>query len=373
MLTKPQEIPTLYSNCSYGYICLLDANCELRMKFIGLPLVPKLVPRIEMNSRCYALLLLIGLMFAGCAPQRNVDSSSASGARSYPISIIATVGMVADIVREVGGNKVAVKQLMGAGVDPHLYKATRDDMVMLQSGDMIFYSGLMLEGKMGDTFVKISRSKPVIAVTEKIDESYLLEPDGAAGHADPHVWMDVAAWTRCIDVVVESLTDFDPMNGTMYRERAEAYRARLAKLHAYGKEVVASIPESGRVLITSHDAFNYLGRAYGLDVIGVQGISTESEAGLQQINELVDLLVQRRVGSVFIETSVSQKSIQALVEGAKARGHEVVIGGELFSDAMGEEGTYEGTYEGMLDHNFTIIARALGGTAPANGLNGKLR
>lgn len=290
----------------------------------------------------------------------------------YPIRAIATVGMVADIVENVGGEHVEVTQIMGSGVDPHLYKATRDDVATILRGDIIFYAGLMLEGKMADTLIKVSRRKPVFAVTELIDEGTLLEPDDFQGHYDPHVWMDVAAWSKCVDAVANALAQFDPSHASDYQTNAEAYREQLAELHEYGKKALGSIPPEQRVLITSHDAFNYFGRAYGLDVQGVQGISTESEAGLQRVNQLVKMIVDKGVRAVFVESSVPRKNIDALIEGARAGGHRVKVGGELFSDAMGKSGSYEGTYIGMLDHNITVTARALGGEAPAKGLHGKL-
>lgn len=292
--------------------------------------------------------------------------------RRWAVQAVATVGMVADLVRHVGGDHVDVTQIMGAGVDPHLYKATRDDVATIMAADIVFYSGLMLEGKMSDTLVTIGRRKPVYAVTELIPQDSLLEPDDFSGHYDPHVWMDVAAWSRCVDAVAAALSEFDPEHAEEYASNAREYRERLQRLHEYGQTSLGSIPESSRVLITSHDAFNYFGRAYGLTVLGVQGLSTESEAGLQRINELVDLLVDRKIQAVFVESSVPRKNIEALVDGARSRGHDVRIGGELYSDAMGAPGTYEGTYEGMLDHNITVVTRSLGGDAPAGGLNGQL-
>lgn len=281
--------------------------------------------------------------------------------------------MVADVVRNVGGKHVAVTQLMGAGVDPHLYKATRDDVQTIMGGDIVFYSGLMLEGKMIDTLVKISRNKPVYAVTEMIEEQSLLEPQDFAGHYDPHVWMDLSAWAKCVDAVAKALGEFDPAHASEYQANADAYRKQLLELYEYGRKSIATIPEKSRVLITSHDAFNYFGRAYGIEVQGVQGISTESEAGLQRVNELVDLIVDKQVKAVFVESSVPRRNIEAIASGARSRGHEVAIGGELFSDAMGEEGTYEGTYLGMLDQNITLTTRALGGEAPEKGHFGKLK
>lgn len=310
--------------------------------------------------------LLLAAVAAGC------NAAGSAGAPKYPIQAVATVGMVADVVRNVGGEHVAVMQLLGPGVDPHLYKPTRDDVQTILGGDIVFYSGLMLEGKMADTLVKVARSKPVVAVTEQIDAKELLEPEDFQGHYDPHVWMDVSAWSKCVDVVAKQLAEFDPSHAADYQANAQQYRQQLAKLHEYGQKAIGSIPKERRVLITSHDAFNYFGRAYGLEVQGVQGISTESEAGLQRVNALVDLIVDQGVPAVFIESSVPRKNIDALVEGARSKGHKIIVGGELFSDAMGDAGTYEGTYVGMLDHNITLVGRALGGEAPAKGLNGKL-
>lgn len=320
------------------------------------------------------LLVVAAAAAVGCGGEPGAEGSRPVGGTrpAGTIRAIATVGMVADVVRNVGGKHVEVGQIMGAGVDPHLYKATRDDVQAMIDADIVFYSGLMLEGKMTDTLVKVSRRKPVYAVTESIGEDALLEPEDFAGHYDPHVWMDISAWSRCADSVAEALAKLDPANAANYRSNAEAYRAQLAALHEYGQKSLGSIPRDGRTLVTSHDAFNYFGRAYGLDVQGVQGISTESEAGLQRINELVEMIVSRKVPAVFVESSVPRKNIEALVGGAEARGHQVVIGGELFSDAMGTEGTYEGTYVGMLDHNITLVTRALGGEAPAKGMQGKL-
>ncbi len=321
------------------------------------------------NVSIVVSLLLVGLV-AGCST--DADSTAAGWQGRYPIQAVATVGMVADIVRHVGGPHVEVTQIMGAGVDPHLYKTTRDDVELIMNGDIVFYSGLMLEGKMIDTLVRIGRSKPVYAVTEMIEPEFLLEPDDFAGHYDPHVWMDVSAWAKCVDAVAKALEEFDPPHSSEYQQNAERYRKELEALHEYGRQRIATIPKERRVLITSHDAFNYFGRAYVLDVQGVQGISTESEAGLQRINELVDMLVDKKIKGVFVESSVPRKNVEAIAAGARARGHEVIIGGELFSDAMGEHGTYEGTYVGMLDHNITLTTRALGGDAPERGFHGKL-
>ncbi|MGH8503263.1 MAG: metal ABC transporter solute-binding protein, Zn/Mn family [Gammaproteobacteria bacterium] len=324
-----------------------------------------------MRTTAYFAALLLAIAVGACTPDTGDNPDRASG--NTPYQIVTTVGMVGDIAEHVAGDKAEVSVIIGPGVDPHLYTATRDDVVEMRDADIIFYNGLLLEGRMTDTLIAVARSKPVYAVTELLDDDYLIE---AQGHHDPHVWMDVSAWSRAVEVVARSLAQFDPGNAGYYERNAERYQKQLAALHEYGLQRIATIPGSGGddepLLITSHDAFNYFGKAYGLDVQGVQGLSTESEAGLKRINDLIDLIVETGTAAVFVETTVSRQNIEALIEGAHARGHEVEIGGELFSDAMGPEGSYEGTYIGMLDHNLTTVARALGGDAPARGMRGKL-
>ena len=316
------------------------------------------------------LLLAVMLPLAGC--DGGASPETGDGTREYPYRAVATTGMVGDIVRNVAGDRAEVAVIMGPGVDPHLYTASRDDVARMSGADIVFYSGLLLEGKMTDALVRIAGRKPVMAVTEAIDESYLLEPEEYAGLYDPHVWMDPRAWSRCVGAVADRLAEFDPPNADLYRRNAEDYRRQLEELHDYGRQVLGTIPEGSRVMITSHDAFNYFGRAFDLEVHGIQGLSTQSEAGLARVNELVDMIVDRNIRAVFAETSVPSKSIESLVNGARARDHEIRIGGELFSDAMGTRGTYEGTYIGMIDHNITTVTRALDGEAPKRGMQGKL-
>ena len=315
--------------------------------------------------------LMIGVMAAiamsACKPA-GATRGGGSG-----MKVVATVGMIGDVAAEIGGDKVSVQTLIGAGVDPHLYKPTVADVKLLDAADIVLHNGLLLEGRMGDILRKIGKpGKPVHAVAEEAlaGGTYVVSDDG--GHHDPHVWMDVAAWSKVAEQIAAVLAKQDPANAAFYQERAAAYRVRLDELDAYARKTLAGIPKERRVLVTAHDAFGYMARAYGLEVRGVQGISTESEAGLKEINGLVDFLVERGVPAVFVESSVPTKAVEALIEGAKSRGHKVRIGGELFSDAMGRAGTYEGSYIGMIDHNVTIIARALGGEAPEKGLHGKL-
>jgi manganese/zinc/iron transport system substrate-binding protein len=287
------------------------------------------------------------------------------------LNIVATTGMVADITRHVVGEHGDVVALMGEGVDPHLYKPTASDARKIMNSDMIFYSGLLLEGRMTDTFLKAAQmGKTVFPVTELIEETYLLEPPEFDGHWDPHVWMDVSAWSRAVEAVATALCEQDKEHCDDYKANAKQYSEQLAKLHSYAVSSIASIPKEQRVLITAHDAFNYFGRAYGIEVVGIQGLSTESEAGIEDVNRLVNMIVEKGITAVFVESSVSDRNVKALIEGAKSKGHEVTIGGRLFSDAMGKTDTYEGTYIGMIDHNITTITNALGGTH-AEGLREK--
>ena len=319
------------------------------------------------------------LPLAGCGDASSPAGASAAGApkaapASYPYKIGTTIGMITDIVRQVAGDKAQVTGVIGESVDPHLFRASSRDVATLMSADVVLYNGLLLEGKMADTLIEVaSKREYVFRVTSLIDSKYLLEPEEFQGHYDPHVWMDVAAWMKAVDAVSEKLGDFDPPNASYYAANAARYTVDLEKLHTYATDTIATIPKAQRVMITAHDAFNYFGRAYEVEVMGIQGLSTESEAGLERINGLVDMIVQRDIKAVFVESSVSSKNVDALREGAAARGKQVREGGTLFSDAMGAPGTYEGTYIGMIDHNVTTVARALGGQSPLRGLNGKLQ
>ncbi|MEM6477483.1 MAG: zinc ABC transporter substrate-binding protein [Pseudomonadota bacterium] len=308
-----------------------------------------------------AAILALALTLAGQASQAQ-DS----------LSVVATTGMIADAAEIVGGDAVEVRALMGAGVDPHAYRQTRSDIVALANADLVVWNGLYLEAQMEDFLLELAETKPVVALTETLPENLLIGSEDYAGRFDPHVWMNPNLWSRVVIGMRDALIDVDPGNAAAYSANADAYLDTLADLARYTTDVLASVPAESRILLTSHDAFNYFGNAYGFEVVGIQGISTESEAGLQRISELVDLLITRDIRAVFVETSVSDRNIRALVEGARAAGHEVTIGGELFSDAMGEPGTYEGTYVGMIDANATTIARALGGDAPDTGMQGLL-
>lgn len=288
------------------------------------------------------------------------------------LSIVATTGMIADAARVVGGEDVTVTALMGAGVDPHSYRQTRSDIVALTRADLVLWHGLYLEAQMEEFLADLARKTSVVAVAEGLPHETLLASEDYEGRFDPHVWMNPVLWGGVVTAVAEAMSSVRPEMAEDFAARAARYLEELEALADYARQTLESVPEPQRVLLTAHDAFGYFGTAYGFEVLGIQGISTESEAGLNRISELVDTLVTREISAVFVETSVSDRNIRALIEGAAAQGHEVAIGGTLFSDAMGPEGSYEGTYLGMIDHNVTTIARALGADVPAGGRLGKL-
>jgi len=317
-----------------------------------------------------AALLVAATLPLALAPATVRAQSGSKAIR--PIAVVATTGMIADAARQVGGEHVEVRTLMGPGVDPHAYRQTRTDIVAMTKADLVLWHGLYLEAQMEDFMRGLARRRRVVAVAEALPRGLLRAHGDYADKFDPHVWMNPDLWSRVVSAVRDALIEAKPEAADAFRANAAGHLAELADLAAYATRALSSVAAESRVLLTAHDAFSYFGAAHGFEVMGIQGMSTESEAGINRISELVGLLVTRRIGAVFVESSVSDRNIQALIEGAASRGHKVVIGGELFSDAMGRDGTYEGTYVGMIDHNATVIARALGGDAPARGMKGRL-
>lgn len=282
--------------------------------------------------------------------QRNADEK---------IRIVATTGMIGDAVKKIGGDHAEVIALMGPGVDPHLYKATHGDLQHLTEADIIFYNGLHLEGKMGEVFEKLSRTRPVVAIAEEIPEERLRQVPGFQGAFDPHIWFDVSLWGEAVAGIGKHMSEYDSAHADEYASRTKEYVAQLDSLDSAVRRAIATIPEPQRVLITAHDAFGYFGDAYDIEVRGLQGISTLSEFGLRDVTELVDFIISRKVKAIFVETSVSNRSIEAVVEGCRQKGWNVSIGGSLFSDAMGESGTPQGTYVGMVNANVQTIVESL--------------
>jgi len=317
--------------------------------------------RIFGYSTIQRLMITLAFLTVSILVLSACGSESAGSNDSGKLRITATTGMIADAAKQVGGEYVDVTGLMGPGIDPHLYKASQGDVRKLDHADIIFYNGLHLEGKMGEIFEKLEKSKPVVAVASRLVESQLLGDPAATGEAthDPHIWFDVKLWMSAVEVIRDSLAEKDPAHAEQYAANASAYLAEMEKLDAYAREQISSIPEKSRILVTAHDAFGYFGKAYGLQVTGLQGMNTMSEYGSKDVSELRGFLVENRIKAVFIESSVSSKSIESVIEGAKKLGHEVRIGGELFSDAMGDKGTPEGTYLGMVKHNVDTIVESL--------------
>jgi manganese/zinc/iron transport system substrate-binding protein len=312
----------------------------------------------------WAPLFGMALALMGCG------ESGGSVTHGDKLRVVATVAMVGDVVEAVGGESIEVITLMGTSVDPHLHRPTRDDLRELERADIIFYSGFHLEGKMAEVLHDLASRKPSIAVAERTGLG--VKADEGTDSYDPHLWMDPTRWKATADVIAQELGRLRPDERTGFEERAQAFEDRCDALASYGRQVMDTVPEHQRVLVTSHDAFRYFRMAFGVRELSLQGLSTESEASLGKINSVVDEVVRLKLPAVFIESSVPPKSVQALIDACRSQGHDVRIGGELFSDAMGQEGTYEGTYIGMIDHNLTTIVRALGGEAPERGLNGKL-
>lgn len=307
----------------------------------------------------FMVTVLLGALAVAAAA---CGGGSAGGeAQDGKLAVTATTGMIADVAKEIGGDNVQVTALMGAGTDPHLYKASQGDVRKLDDADIVLYNGLHLEGKMTELFEKMEQTKTTVAVSAGIPESELLTAPGAAGETshDPHIWFDVKLWSMAAETIRDALIEQDPEHAEQYEARAEAYFDKLEELDDYAREQMASIPERSRVLVTAHDAFGYFGRAYGIEVRGLQGMNTMAEYGSKDVSDLRDYLIDNDIKAVFIETSVPHKSIEAVIEGAKSLGHEIKTGGELYSDAMGEEGTAEGTYIGMVKHNVDTIVAAL--------------
>lgn len=305
------------------------------------------------------LLLITTLLVAGLAACSQ--SMAAGQDDDGRLHVVTTIGQIGDAAAVVGGEHVRVTSLMGAGTDPHLYKASARDVNKLRDADIVFYNGLFLEAQMEDVLEQLAELQTVVAVSSGIDRAALLPSANYADEFDPHIWFDVTLWMQAVEQVRDTLMAEDPANAADYEANAAAYLAELEALHAYVQEQAAMVPEEQRVLVTAHDAFSYFGRAYGFEVLGLQGISTASEAGTADVKDLADFITDRRIPAIFVESSVPLRNIEAVQAAVRSRGFDVQIGGRLFSDAMGDAGTPEGTYLGMVRHNIDTIVAALSG------------
>jgi manganese/zinc/iron transport system substrate-binding protein len=306
----------------------------------------------------HLIIALLSVLVIACSSN---DVPNTNNSDNQGLNVVATTGMIADMVSVIGGDNVTVKGLMGPGVDPHLYKASAGDVALLSKADVIFYNGLHLEGKMAEIFEQMNkRGIDTVAVADGINRDDLLAPPEFKGNYDPHIWFDVDLWSDTVGTVKEKLVEIDPQNTEEYNQNAEAYLEELSELNEYVQQRANSLPKDKRVLITAHDAFNYFGRGYGFEVKGLQGISTESEAGTADVQGLAAIIVERRIPAIFVESSVPPRYIEAVQAAVKSKGFDVKVGGELFSDAMGNPGTPEGNYLGMVRHNINTIVDALG-------------
>lgn len=294
------------------------------------------------------------VFLAACSSGK--DKKSSTNEKPY---ILSTTGMIDDAVARVGGNLIEHDALMGPGVDPHLYKATQGDLSKLNKADLILYNGLHLEGKMGDIFEKLSRRKNIRAIGDELAPESLRISSEFSNGKDPHIWFNVALWMDAVTVVEQALIELDKENAAIYRENTKIYIEELKALHEDVRRKIAAIPIDQRILVTAHDAFGYFGEAYGIEVKGLQGISTVSEYGLKDISDMVAMITEKKIKAVFVESSVPAKALEAVVEGCEHKGHQLIIGGELFSDAMGNKNSPEGNYIGMVKHNVNTIYEAL--------------
>ena len=306
-------------------------------------------------QRIYISVCLIGiLVWSGCDPKGQPDAATDDKLR-----VVTTIGMITDVVKNVGGPRVEVTGMVAPGVDPHFYNPTPKDVQRLGSAHIIFYNGLYLEAKMVDILAKMSTDTLTVAVTDGVDRNLLLTPAEYEGLYDPHLWFDVKLWMQTVGKVRDALIEFDADNTGLYRSNAEHYLTKLVELDEYVKSQVERVPSEQRVLVTAHDCFNYFGEAYGFEVRGLQGISTATEVGIADVQELATFIAERGISAIFVESSVSPRSLEAVKAAVKSKGFDVEIGGVLFTDAMGKEGTPEGTYIGMIRYNIDTIVHAL--------------
>jgi manganese/zinc/iron transport system substrate-binding protein len=322
---------------------------------------------------CFSALLLLAVLFLSfaCKPsasqrekgkdlQQEQGLSKSSKTQTAKPQVVSSVGMIADIVRNIVGDRLSSTSIIATGIDPHLYVPTRTAIEKFYNAEIIFYNGLYLEGRMISALDRLKKmNKTVIAAAESLQVESLIRTSEEALAYDPHVWMDPYLWLDVAEVVFLGLKQKYPEHAEIFSQNFSVYKLKLKELIEYAETQIADLPKAKRVLVTAHDAFQYFGKRFDFEVIGIQGISTESEAGLQHIDQIVKLLVNRKIPAVFVESTVSARNVEALIEGAKASGHQVKVGGELFSDAMGKEGTPEGTYVGMIRHNIDTIVSAL--------------
>jgi len=302
-------------------------------------------------KKCFVLFCLYALLFSNCQEKKEDNGK---------LNIVTTTSMITDLVKNIGGDSINIQGLMGSGVDPHLYKASEGDVSKLVNADIIFYNGLHLEGKLVEVFDKMgSATKTPIALANELDETTLIGSDYFASNYDPHVWFDIDYFKQFAKKVAKVLSEKDPKNKAVFEANEVSYISKLERLQNNVKSIIETLPKDKRILVTAHDAFNYFGKAYGFEVVGLQGLSTATEAGVQDVQKLAAFIIEKQIKAVFVESSVPKRTIEALQAAVKSKGHDVEIGGTLYSDALGNAGTVEGTYIGMFAYNVNTIVNAL--------------
>lgn len=304
-----------------------------------------------MKKHIYILFVIVTLI--SCKTEEKKEQNG-------KLQIVTTTTMITDMVKNIGGDKVEVQGLMGSGVDPHLYKASEGDVSKLFNADVIIYSGLHLEGKLEDIFEKMRKQqKKTVAVSDAVDKSGLIGSEYFASSYDPHIWFHIGYWKQATQFVVDELKKLDPTNAESFEANGQTYIAKLEVLSKEVSGIIETLPVEKRILVTAHDAFNYFGKLHNFEVVGLQGLSTATEAGVQDVQKLADFIIEKNIKAIFVESSVPKRTIEALQAAVKSKDHEVVIGGTLYSDALGDAGTIEGTYVGMYKYNVETIVNAL--------------
>jgi manganese/zinc/iron transport system substrate-binding protein len=297
------------------------------------------------------IIILVITAFFGCK-----DNTQSNG----KLNVVTTTSMITDMVKNIGGDYINVQGLMGSGVDPHLYKASEGDVTKLVEANVIFYNGLHLEGKLVEVFEKMgSATKTPIALGEELDKNTLIGSDYFASNYDPHVWFNIEYFKQFAQKVTQVLSEKSPENADAFKANETQYLAQLDALQTKIKATIKTLPKEKRILVTAHDAFNYFGKAYDFEVVGLQGLSTATEAGVQDVQKLSAFIIENKIKAIFVESSVPKRTIEALQAAVKSKGHDVEIGGTLYSDALGTTGTIEGTYLGMFEYNVNTIVDAL--------------
>ena len=300
--------------------------------------------------RLYGVILIL-ILLNSCSSDKPEDNDN--------LRVVCTTTMITDLVKNIGGDDINVQGLMGAGVDPHLFKASAGDVNKLVRADLILYNGLHLEGKLVDVFEKMGEKKNTFALADCISKEDLIHSELFASSYDPHIWFSISNWKLVSSYVCEILIKNDPENAIKFEERKKDYIAQLIGLKESSEKMIMSLPKEKRVLVTAHDAFGYFGKEFGFEVIGLQGLSTVTEAGVKDVQELAKLIIEKDVKAIFVETSVPQRTIESLQAAVQSKGNNVKIGGTLYSDALGDKGTKEGTYIGMFEHNLKTIVNSL--------------